>query len=104
VIAHVDVQEHGDKAALDTPGGEALAAQFGDKGTGLPFFAFLDEHAELVVNSYRPVPGRPDGENIGHPMAPEEVDHFMNMLKKVVPAFSPSETQLIENYLRNQKR
>ena len=104
MIARIDVQEHAEKAVLNTPGGEALEAQFGSKSTGLPFFAFLDEHGELIANSNRPVPGKPDGENIGHPMAPEEVDHFMRMLRKAVPALSPADAQLIETYLRNQKK
>jgi hypothetical protein len=104
VIARLDVQEHGDKAGLDTPGGAALAAQLGAKGTGLPFFAFLNERGELVANSCRPVPGEPGGVNIGHPWQPEEVDYFMVMLRKAVPALSPSDAQLIEGYLRNQKR
>jgi len=104
VIARIDVQERGDKASQNTPGGEALEVQLGSKSNGLPFFAFLDEHGELIANSNRPVPGKPDGENIGHPMAPEEVDHFMWMLRKTVPALSPADAQVIENYLRNQKR
>lgn len=103
-MARIDVQERADKAVLNTPGGEALEAQFGSKGTGLPFFAFLDERGELIANSNRPVPGKPGGENIGHPMAPEEVDHFMWMLAKAVPALSPADAQVIENYLRQQKR
>jgi hypothetical protein len=37
-------------------------------------------------------------------MAPEEVDHFMWMLRKAVPALSPADAQAVENYLRNQKR
>jgi hypothetical protein len=104
VIARLDVQEHGDKASLETPGGGALAAQLGAKDTSLPFFAFLDEHGELIANSYRSVAGKPDGANIGHPTEPEEIDYFMGMLRKVVPALSPADTQLIEDYLRNQKR
>jgi hypothetical protein len=104
VIARLDVQEHGDKANLETPGGWALAAQLGAKGTGLPFFAFLNERGELIANSHRPVPGEPGGVNIGHPWQPEEVDYFMVMLRKAVPALSPQDTQLIESYLRNQKR
>ena len=104
MIARIDVQERGDKANLNTPGGEALEARFGSKGPGLPFFAFLDEHGELLANSNRPVPGKSDGENIGHPMAPEEVDHFMSMLRKAVPALSSADTQVIETYLRNQKK
>ena len=104
MIARIDVQEHADKAVLNTPGGEALEAQLGSKGPGLPFFAFLDERGELIANSNRPIPGKSGGENIGHPMAPEEVDHFMWMLRKAVPALSPADAQLIGNYLRNQKK
>ena len=104
MIARLDVQERGEKAVLDTPGGEALAAQLGAQGPGLPFFAFLDERGELIANSYRPVSGKPGGANIGHPTEPEEIDYFMQMLRKAVPALSPADTQLIENYLRNQKR
>jgi hypothetical protein len=100
VVARIDVQD----AVLNTPGGEALEAQFGSKGSGLPFFAFLDERGNLIANSNRPAPGKPDGENIGHPIEPEEVDHFMWMLKKAVPLLSPADAQVIENYLRSQKR
>jgi hypothetical protein len=104
VIARIDVQERGDKVSLDTPGGAELEDQLGSRGNGLPFFAFLDEHGELIANSNRPVPGKPEGANIGHPMEPEEVDHFMWMLNKAVLSLSPADSQLIENYLRNQKR
>ena len=104
MFARIDVQERNEKAVLDTPGGDALEARFGSKGPGLPFFAFLDEHGKLIANSNRPVPGKPDGENIGHPMAPEEVDYFMLMLRKAVPALSPDDAQVIESYLRSQKR
>lgn len=104
MIARLDVQEHGDKASLDTPGGEELASQMGALGASLPFFAFLDEHGELIANSNRPLPGKSGGVNIGHPVEPEEVDHFMWMLKKAVPALSPLDAKSIEDYLRNQKR
>ena len=104
MIARLDVQEHGDKANLETPGGWALAAQLGAKDTSLPFFAFLDEQGELIANSYRPLPGKARAANIGHPWEPEEIDYFMVMLRKAVPALSPQDTQPIESYLRNQKR
>ena len=103
MIARIDVQERGDKAGLNAPGGAELATQLGAKG-GLPFFFFLDERGELIANSCRPVPGKPGGVNIGHPIEPEEVDYFMVMLRKAVPDLSSSDAQLIEGYLRNQKR
>jgi len=40
----------------------------------------------------------------GRPKAGEEVAHFMWMLRKVAPALSPADAQVIGNYLRNQKR
>jgi len=104
VLARIDVQEHGDKASLNTPGGAELGTQMGARRNGLPFFAFLDEQGELIVNSIRPLPGKSEGENIGHPTAPEEVDYFMQMLEKVSPPLSPAESQAIESYLRHQKK
>lgn len=105
VIARVDVQERGDKKRLDTPGGDELMAEVGGKDAGgLPFFAFLDSSGKLIVNSVRPVPGKSEGANIGHPMAPEEVGWFMTMLRKAVPALTPDEARTIEKYLRNQKK
>jgi thioredoxin-related protein len=104
VIARVDVQERGDMKRQDTPGGDELMAQVGGKNAaGLPFFAFLDSHGKLIVNSLRPVPGKSEGVNIGHPVQPEEVDWFMSMLRKAAPALTAEESLSIENYLRNQR-
>ena len=98
------MQERGEKANLETPGGAALEAQLGAQGGSLPFFAFLDEHGVMIANSNRPVTGKPGGVNIGHPTEPEEVEHFMWMLRKAVPSLSSADAQLIEGYLRSQKR
>ena len=102
VIAHVTVDEHGDKAGLDNPGGDALRKRLGGSdNSGLPFFAFLDPAGRVLVNSNRPVPGKP-GENIGFPSAPEEVDWFMTMLRRAAPALDPEQMRLIEAQLRNK--
>ena len=42
--------------------------------------------------------------NIGHPVQPEEVDGFMAMLKKAVPAMTPEEAATFEKHLRNRKK
>jgi len=104
VLARIDVQERGDKAGLNTPGGAELEAQLGSRTNGLPFFAFLDDRGQMLANSYRPLPGNRNGRNIGYPTTPIEVDHFMNMLGKVSPPLSPGESRLIEDYLRQQKQ
>jgi hypothetical protein len=102
--AYFTIQEHEESAALNTPGGEELlAALGGPKSPGLPFLAFVDSGGGLIVNSMRPgEKGKP--ENIGHPVAPEEVDWFMTMLAKAVPAMTPDEAATLEKYLRSQKK
>ncbi|MBZ5584054.1 MAG: hypothetical protein LAQ30_17950 [Acidobacteriia bacterium] len=98
------VQEREEKTALNTPGGEEVMAKLGGKDAGLPFFAFLDAKGDAIVNSMRPVAGKPKPTNIGHPAQPEEVDWFMVMVKKAAPAISPEEAKVLEDWLRNQKK
>ncbi len=104
MIARLDVQERAEEAVLNTPGGAELQARLGAHSDSIPFFAFLNERGELIANSLRPVPDKPGWANIAHPTKPEEVDYFMDMLRKAVPALPPADAQLIETYLRNQKR
>jgi hypothetical protein len=108
VTVHIDVEEHGDKQALDTPGGEELQKRAGGGGGGLPFLAFFDSHGAMIVNSVAPArieqgKGGDPGGNIGYPSAPSEVDWFLVMLGKAAPRMTPQETGVIENYLRNPK-
>ena len=98
------MQERAEKTSLNTPGGAEVMAKLGGKNAGLPFFAFLDAKGEAIVNSLRPVAGKPAGENIGHPAAPEEIDWFLVMVKKAAPAISPEELKALEDPLRAQKK
>ena len=47
--------------------------------SGIPWFVFLDAKGNAIVTS-----DGPKG-NIGYPAAPEEIGHFIGMLKKVPP-------------------
>lgn len=97
------VQEHGDKAALDNPGGAELMAKLGGKDAGLPFFAFLDPAGNMIVNSMRLVPGKKPS-NIGYPSAPEEIDWFMAMLAQAVPGMPAAESTTLEQWLRQHAK
>jgi len=101
VIAHLTVDEHGDKASLDNPGGDAAKRRLGGSNAGLPFFAFLDPAGNVLINSNRPLAGKPDA-NIGFPSAPEEVDWFMMMLHRAAPQLGADQTRLIEERLRSK--
>jgi hypothetical protein len=98
VILRVAVQEHGDKQALNNPGGDALLKRVGGD-SGLPYFAFLNSEGEVIVNSTEPGKG-----NIGHPFQPHEVDWFLAMLRKAATGITADEIAPLEKYLRAQKK
>lgn len=97
VIQHLDVLENGDKKALENEGGLTYMETFGGKDAGLPFTAITDANGKMLVNSSRT--GKPTG-NIGYPAAPEEIAHFMVMLRKSAPRLKAGELQKIENWLK----
>jgi len=104
VVTHLTVLEQGNKKSLDNPGGDAAMERAGGKYISLPFFAFLDDKGETIVNSIRPGEGLPAARNIGHPVEPYEVDWFMAMLKKAAPGMSADEATVLESWLRAQKK
>ena len=109
MTAHVTIQEHGPQEALNSPGGDELFKKLGGGSGGIPFFAFLNEQGDMIVNSIAPGKleagnGGYKGGNIGHPDKPEEVDWFMVMLSKGAPGMTAEERGTIEHWLRNQKK
>lgn len=98
------VQERAEKAALNNAGGEEVMAQLGGKNAGLPFIAFLDAKGELIVNGRKPVASKSEGDNIGHPFQPQEVEWFMTMLAKATPAMSAADRKSLEDWLKAQKK
>jgi hypothetical protein len=103
-VTKLVVQERPEKAALNNAGGEEVMAKLGGKNAGLPFIAFLDAKGELIINGRKPVAGKPEGENIGHPYQPQEIEWFMSMLEKATPAMSAAERKTLEDWLKAQKK
>ena len=91
------VQEKDKNKAQENAGADALLNQLGGP-SGLPYSAFLDSHAVLIVNSKR------DGQNIGFPAEPEEIDWFVQMMKKAAPNISQDDVRTIEQALKSFKR
>ena len=91
------VQENGSNKALENAGADALFKQLGGP-SGLPYSAFLDAQGALVVNSKR------NGKNIGYPAQPQEIDWFVQMMKKASPKMSEGDLKTIETALRSFKR
>ncbi len=108
VTAELSVDEEaGDKPYLNNPGGEQMMAKLGgDVNGGVPFIVFMDAKGQMIVNSLRPVVGQANGENVGYPATPEEIDWFMKMLRKSAVSLTDGEAQTVESWLsaRGQKR
>ena len=104
MVTKLVVMERAEKAALNNAGGEQVMEQLGGKNAGLPFIAFLDAKGGLIVNGRKPIPGKPEGSNIGHPFQPQEIEWFMSMLEKATPTMSSAERKTLEDWLKGQKK
>jgi thiol-disulfide isomerase/thioredoxin len=95
------VSENEKNKALENAGGDAVERRLGGPA-GLPFSAFLDSKGDLIINSKKP--DGANGQNIGYPFEPDEVDFFVAMMKKASPKMPEADLKTIETVLRNQKK
>jgi thioredoxin-related protein len=101
VIADLNIQEErGKHPERNSPGAEKLVGEFGGESHGVPFLVFLDQQGQLLINSNRPAKGKPNGENVGYPALPIEIDWFMTMLQKTLPTLTKPDAGTIEDWLR----
>jgi hypothetical protein len=91
------VQENEKNKALENPGADALLKELGGPD-GLPYSAFLDAKGSLIVNS------KLNGQNIGYPAEPQDIDYFIVMMKKAAPKMGEEDLKIIESALRSFKR
>jgi uncharacterized protein YyaL (SSP411 family) len=69
-----------------------------DASGGIPWFVFLDARGTAIVTS-----DGPRG-NIGYPARPEEIEHFLGMLKKAARKLDPSQIATIEATLQAEAK
>ena len=87
-----------DPRHADTPGGVALRTALGAQPEpGFPWLVITDENGKPLVNSNRN--GKIDG-NVGYPAAPEEIDWYIEMLKRAAPALSASDLAATRTWLK----
>ena len=75
-------------------GGKALKAKYCPKEGGIPWFVVLDAKGKPLADS-----DGPKG-NIGYPAAPEEIAHFIGVLKKTAKKLEAKEIEAIEKALK----
>lgn len=77
VTVHLDVKEMQNKQELETAGGEEVLEKYKGDQAGLPFWVILDSKGTLLADSFNS-----KGDNLGCPASPEEVEVFVEKLKK----------------------
>ena len=89
--AFVDVKVDVDR---DT-GGKDVLARFNAKGDqGIPWFVFLDDSGKTLASSTGPKG------NIGYPSAPEEIDHFISMIRSAHAHLADGDVDTIADSLK----
>jgi thiol-disulfide isomerase/thioredoxin len=86
------VQERGEKQALENPGAEELLTSLAGKDAGLPFTAVLERKTRRPIATSN-LEGA--GTNVGFPGKPDELDHFVAMLRKGAPGMTVAEAEVI---------
>jgi len=87
-LVWLDVQERGEKKALETPGADALYARWGGPG-GLPFYVVLAPGGKVLG----------DGAKIGYPGTPDEVTAFLDLVRGTAPRVQPADLEHMRAFL-----
>jgi thiol-disulfide isomerase/thioredoxin len=94
---HITIMENDEKHKADmNPGGDELYKKL-KGGAGIPFMAILKPDGSMVINSNENDDSK---KNIGYPGSPNEIAHFMKMLKAGAPKLTAADLTTIENWLK----
>jgi len=97
VITHLVISESKDKKNLENPGAEELNKKWGGADQGIPFWVIMDKNGKILADSQK----KP-GENVGCPAAAEEVEHFINVLKKTSSITNEQVAAVEKRFRRNE--
>jgi thiol-disulfide isomerase/thioredoxin len=96
-------EEGGQHPELQSPGAEVLLLKWGGvsgEAVAIPYIVMLNEKAQPIINSNRPVHGKQGSESIGYPASQQEIYWFLVMLKKSAPAMTEEEGRTIAARLK----
>ncbi len=100
ILVPVVVKESEKNIKLENPGGEDLIKKYnnGNSRVGLPFWFILDSDLKMVADSYNA-----KKQNLGCPASPEEVEVFIQKLRKHVPQFRSTDADMIRKQFVKKK-
>lgn len=78
-------------------GGKALAERFKTADKGLPFSVILDSKGKKLADS------ECEKGNVGYPVEPFEIDHFMKIIRDTGKKLTPTQVALIERTLKESR-
>jgi len=84
IIPHLVVFESKGKQNLENPGALEILTKYGDKDQGIPFWLIFDKDEIFLADSRmkKTINGVEKLQNTGCPATKEEVDYFIDVLKK----------------------
>jgi len=89
-----------DAKHANTPGGVAFENSVGGEDAGWPFLVILNPSGKPIVDSDRPDAKAKSGRsNIGYPVAPEEIDWFVEMLRRSAPSLNANDLSQVRAWL-----
>lgn len=93
-IVHLTVYESPDKKNLENPGALEFLTKRGGADQGIPFWFVLDKEGKVLADA-QVAPGK----NTGCPASEEEVDYFIEVLKKT-SALKADELEAVKKRFR----
>ncbi len=101
IVKHLTIDESKDKKDLENPGAQAIRTQYHGNEQGLPYWFILDKNGKLIADSRLIDSSGKQGNNIGCPSQPDEVDYFIKVMRKSSP-LKEADLQLIRaRFLKN---
>ena len=84
IIRHLVVFESKAKVNLENPGALEMITKYEGKDQGIPFWLIFDKDENFLADSRmkKTINGEEKLQNTGCPASKEEVDYFINVLKK----------------------
>ena len=104
VIEHLTVMENGANVALENPGAQQMLETYGGAESGIPYWLIFSPDGKLLANSKFHTGNTTDkenGQNMGCPAQPAEVDYFIGVLKKTSQLSQEQAAAVKARFLKN---
>jgi len=104
VIQHITAFEIDEKEKLNNPGWKQFLTTHHLIDQGIPAWFIFDKDGTLLADSQKRSPGAgfdKEGSNIGCPANGQEVDYFIEILKKVASLSAEDEQAIRSRFLKN---